>query len=29
MDEVGIVEFSNEDIVRNPIISKIIDKWKE
>lgn len=28
MDEVDCVEFNNEDIVRNPIISKIIDRWK-
>ena len=28
MDEVDCVEFHNEDIVRNPIISKIIDRWK-
>lgn len=29
MNEVDIVEFKNEDIVRNPIISKIIYKWKQ
>lgn len=29
MEETGIVEFTNEDIVRNPLISKIIDNWKE
>lgn len=29
MEEVGIVEFTNKDIVRNPLISKIIDNWKE
>ena len=29
MDEVDCVEFHNEDIVRNPIISKIIDRWKK
>ena len=28
MEEVDCVEFHNEDIVRNPIISKIIDRWK-
>lgn len=27
MDEIGIVEFTNEDIVRNPIIGKILEKW--
>lgn len=27
MEEVGHVDFTNEDIVRNPIISKIIDNW--
>ena len=29
MEEVDCVEFHNEDIVRNPIISKIIDRWKK
>lgn len=29
MDEVACVEFDTEDIVRNPIISKIIDRWKK
>ena len=29
IDEVDCVEFHNEDIVRNPIISKIIDRWKK
>lgn len=29
MDEVAIVEFNNGDIVRNEIISKIIDNWKK
>lgn len=29
MEEVSVTEFTNDDIVRNPIISKIIDKWKE
>lgn len=27
--EVGIVEFDKSDIVRNPLISKILDKWNE
>lgn len=27
LDEMAIVNFTNEDIVRNPLISKIIDKW--
>ncbi len=29
MDEVACVEFHNEDIVRHPIISKIIENWKK
>lgn len=29
MDEVGVIEFTDEDIVRNPLISKIINNWKE
>ena len=29
LDEFGSVEFGIEDIVRNPIITKIITKWKE
>lgn len=29
MEETGVVEFTNEDIVRNPLISKIINNWKE
>ena len=29
MGETSITVFTNDDIVRNPIISKIIDKWKE
>ena len=29
MDEVASVEFDTDDIVRNPIITKIIDKWKK
>lgn len=28
IDEIGCVEFSNDEIVRNPLISKILDKWK-
>ena len=28
MDEVSFIEFNNEDIVRNPLITKIIGKWK-
>lgn len=27
MDELGFIEFGEDDIVRNPIISKIIKKW--
>lgn len=27
VDSVGIMEFDNEDVVRNPIISKILDKY--
>lgn len=27
LDEISITEFTKEDIVRNPIISKIIEKW--
>lgn len=29
MEEVACIEFTNEDIVRNPIITKIIDNWKK
>ena len=29
MNETSVTIFTNDDIVRNPIISKIIDKWKE
>ena len=29
MEETSVTIFTNDDIVRNPIISKIIDKWKE
>lgn len=29
MEEVDVVEFHNEDIVRHPIISKIIENWKK
>lgn len=28
MEEVGVVEFTIDDIVRNPLISKIINNWK-
>lgn len=28
MEEFGHVEFTNDDVVRNPIISKIIENWK-
>jgi phosphate starvation-inducible PhoH-like protein len=27
LDEVGITEFGREDIVRNPLITKILDNW--
>lgn len=27
LDEVGIIRFGKEDIVRNPLIGKIMDKW--
>ena len=27
IDEVGVVEFSKDEIVRNPIITKILDAW--
>lgn len=27
MSEVGVVEFHDEDIVRNPLISKILERW--
>jgi len=27
LDEVGTIEFNNEDIVRNPIISKLLEKF--
>lgn len=29
MEEVAYVEFTTEDIVRHPIISKIIENWKK
>jgi phosphate starvation-inducible PhoH-like protein len=29
MEEIGIIEFGREDIVRNPIISKILDRFDE
>lgn len=28
LSSVGVVEFTNEDIVRNPLIGQIIDLWK-
>lgn len=28
LDEFGYIEFTNEDIVRNPLITKILDNWK-
>jgi phosphate starvation-inducible PhoH-like protein len=28
MDEIGLIKFGEEDIVRNPLIGKILDKWK-
>lgn len=27
LNEVGVIEFNNTDIVRNPIISKILESW--
>lgn len=27
LDEIGITEFTREDIVRNPLITKILDNW--
>jgi phosphate starvation-inducible PhoH-like protein len=27
IDEIGFLEFTEEDIIRNPIITKIIKKW--
>ena len=27
IDGVGIIEFTEEDIVRNPIITEILKKW--
>jgi phosphate starvation-inducible protein PhoH len=27
MEETGVVEFHDEDIVRNPLITKILEKW--
>lgn len=29
LDKVGVVEFSNNDIVRNPLIGEIIELWKK
>ena len=28
LDEVAIFEFTDEDIVRNPLIGKILEAWK-
>lgn len=28
LDEVGVTEFTREDIVRNPLITKILDNWE-
>ena len=28
LDEVGVTEFTREDIVRNPLITKILDVWE-
>lgn len=27
LGEIGVTEFTNEDIVRNPLITKILEKW--
>jgi phosphate starvation-inducible PhoH-like protein len=29
INDIGIFEFSNEDVVRNPLISKILKKYEE
>lgn len=29
LEEYGIIEFTNEDIVRNPLITKILDIWNK
>ena len=28
LDEVGVTEFTRDDIVRNPLITKILDVWE-
>lgn len=28
LDEVGVIEFNKDEIVRNPVITKIIDAWE-
>ena len=27
VDDVGIMEFNNDDVIRNPLISKILDQY--
>jgi len=29
MDDIGVFEFNSEDIVRNPLISKILKRYEE
>jgi phosphate starvation-inducible protein PhoH len=29
MDDIGVFEFNPEDIVRNPLISKILKRYEE
>jgi phosphate starvation-inducible protein PhoH len=29
MNDVGVFEFSSDDIVRNPLISKILKRYEE
>jgi phosphate starvation-inducible PhoH-like protein len=29
LSSVGVIEFNNDDIVRNPLIGEIIDLWKK
>jgi phosphate starvation-inducible protein PhoH len=29
MDEIGVFEFSEKDIVRNPLITKILKKYED
>jgi phosphate starvation-inducible protein PhoH len=29
MDDIGVFEFNSTDIVRNPLISKILKKYEE